>query len=108
MFVADRGAVLDDVVERHGVSAADAVVLLQPLDNIAGLAGRPVAEGGRLVQQGSGGLAGLVLDGVEVGLKGHGVLLGVSAGGGPAHGCLGRTPAGRTRWCQSSGARMSA
>jgi hypothetical protein len=68
----DARPVLDDVHEGHGVPTAEVVVVGQPGDDLPALGVGPVAPRVRLVDELLRGLAGLLLDGVEVGLEGHG------------------------------------
>ena len=69
--VGDPRPVLHDVDERHRVAPAEAVVLGQPGDHLARLRVGAIAAGVRLVDELLRGLAGLLLDRVEVGLEGH-------------------------------------
>src|SRR4051794_29189772 len=66
VLVADLRAVLDEVEERHGMAAADAVVLGEPVQDDARLRVGAVAALRRLIEEGRRRLAGLRLDGVDV------------------------------------------
>jgi hypothetical protein len=76
VLVADLGAVLQHVEEGHGVSAAHAVVLLEPGRYLSGLALLPETTFVGQVEKGGRDHAGLGLDRVDIGLEGHVALLG--------------------------------
>lgn len=72
MFVADARPVLDDVDHSHSVSAAEVEFGLQPGQDIPGLGVPAETLRGSKIQDFLGGAAGLVFDGVEVGLERRG------------------------------------
>src|SRR3954463_9000415 len=93
MLVADLRAVLDDVHDRHRVPAPEVVVLLQPVDDVAGLRLRPEAALVRERDELARCEPRLVLDGVEVRLERHDFLQGRRV-----------LPAAHTRWTTRIGA----
>ncbi len=76
MFQVDLGAAFDDMHQRHAVPAAQGIIRLEPVQDLAGLdVGIVETSRLRFFDDLARRLAGLGFDGIEIGLKGHVVLL---------------------------------